>query len=287
MKNNKFLISGASGQLSKEFQKTFAKKLINFASPSEEEWDITDFAKTKEIINKSKPNVIINCAAYNLVDDAEEKPELADLVNSKAVENLAKICKENKIFLVHYSSDYVFDGKKQELYVEEDIANPLNEYGKSKLKGEQAVKDNLSDYLIFRLSWVIGRGKQNFLYKVWNWAKDSQAIKISSDEVSVPTYTEDIVIITLLSLEKGLIGLFHLTNSGYASRYELTKYFLNKMGAKNIVVPVSIDNFKTKAKRPVFSAMSNLKISKILDVSIPKWEESTDKFVKIFREDIL
>ncbi|MCK4810127.1 MAG: dTDP-4-dehydrorhamnose reductase [Candidatus Omnitrophica bacterium] len=281
MKNNKFLISGASGQLSKEFQKIFHERKIDFAAPSEEEWDITDFTKTRTIINEAKPNVIINCAAYNLVDEAEENSKLAHLVNSQAVENLARICKENKIFLVHYSSDYVFDGQKQDLYVEEDMTNPLNVYGKSKLEGEQAIKECLSDFLIFRLSWVIGKGKQNFLYKLRQWAEKSKVLKITSDEVSVPTYTENIVNVTLLSLEKGITGLFHLTNTGYASRHELARYFINRMGTENIIVPVSIDTFKTKAKRPMFSAMSNLKIKKTLDIAIPKWEESTDKFIRI------
>jgi len=280
MKNKNILITGASGQLSKEFQKILLERNINFTVPSEQEWDITDFEKTKEIINKYKPDIIINCAAYNQVDEAEEKPELADLVNNKAVENLAKFCKENNVFLVHYSSDYVFDGKKQDLYIEEDLPDPINEYGKSKLKGEQAVKDNLSNYLIFRLSWVIGRGKQNFLYKVNQWAKKSKVLKITADEVSVPTYTDNIVNVTLISLERGIRGLFHLTNSGYASRYELTKYFLNKIDAKNIIVSVSISNFKTKARRPMFSVMSNQKISKVLDIKIPTWEEATDRYIR-------
>lgn len=287
MKYKKFLVTGSLGQLSREVQGILSVRNIDFIAPSEKVWDITDFKKTKEIINEVKPDIIINCAAYNLVDEAEGNPELADLVNNKAVENLAKICKENKIFLVHYSSDYVFDGEKQDLYIEEDLPNPLNEYGKSKLKGELAVKENLSDYLIFRLSWVIGRGKQNFLYKLRQWAEKSKVLKITADEVSVPTYTEDIVNITLTSLEKEITGLFHLTNSGYASRYELAKYFLNKMGAENIIVPVSISNFKTKAKRPMFSAMDNSKISETLDIVIPTWEESTDEFVNIFREEFL
>ena len=138
MEDKTFLITGSNGQLAEEFQRVFLKRKISFAAPSEEECNIADFLKTREIVAAVKPNVIINCAAYNAVDEAEKKPEIAYLVNSEAVTNLAKLCKENNIFLVHYSSDYVFDGKKKDLYIEEDIPVPINVYGKSKLKGEQA-----------------------------------------------------------------------------------------------------------------------------------------------------
>ncbi|RKY02943.1 MAG: dTDP-4-dehydrorhamnose reductase [Spirochaetes bacterium] len=281
--NRKILISGALGQLSRKFQRILSEEERDFIALDKKDWNITDFKRTKEVINIVKPDVVINCASYNLVDEAEEKPDLAYSVNSEAVRNLADICKKKNIFLVHYSSDYVFDGQKQDLYIEEDKTNPLNVYGKSKLKGEQAIREIISDYLIFRLSWVIGKGKQNFLYKVWNWAQKSKVLKISADEVSVPTFTEDIVKITLLSLEKGIKGLFHLTNSGYASRYELAKYFLSQIGTDNIIIPVSRTYFKTKAERPMFSAMSNSNISKILNVSIPTWQESMVKFIRNFQ----
>ena len=285
MKNKKFLISGASGQLAKEFQKVLPERKINFIAPAEKDWDITNFKQTKEIIDELKPGIIINCAAYNLVDEAEENPELTYSVNSEAVKNLARICKEGQIFLVHYSSDYVFDGQKQDLYIEDDTTNPLNVYGKSKLKGEQAIQSILSDYLIFRLSWVFGGGAQNFLYKVRQWAKKSEVLKVASDEVSVPTYTEDVVYVTLFALEKRISGLFHAANSGHASRYDFAKLFVEKMGLNNRVAPVSIKSFATKTKRPLFSAMSNKAISKTLDIAIPMWEESLEKYIRVCKED--
>jgi len=287
MMYRKILISGTSGQLSNEFQNILSERGIDFTAPPEKDWDITNSGQTEEIINKIKPDVIINCAAYNLVDEAEEKPDAAYLVNSEAAGNLARICKKNSIFLVHYSSDYVFDGRKQDLYAEDDATNPINVYGKSKLKGEQTIQSILSDCLIFRLSWVIGGGKQNFLYKVRQWAQKSKVLKIASDEASVPTFTEDVVNVTLLSLEKGAAGLFHLTNSGYASRYELAKHFIDKMGSDNIIIPVSVTNFKTKADRPLFSAMSNETISKTLDITIPMWEESLEKYIRVYKKDFL
>ena len=287
MKDKTFLITGAAGQLAGEFQNILSKLGLGFVAVERKECDITNFTQTKKLISGVRPDIIINCAAYNSVDEAEENSELAYSVNSDAVRNLAELSKKNNIFLVHYSTDYVFDGEKHESYTEYDVPNPVNIYGKSKLKGEQVVRELLSDFLIFRVSWVVGKGKQSFLYKIMNWAEKNQVLKISSDEVSVPTYPEDIVNITLLSLKKGLMGLYHLTNSGCASRYELAKYIIIKLGLKNTVVPVPMSVFNTKAKRPLYTCMSNERISKELDISIPSWEDGIDKLVKTLEKSVV
>lgn len=281
------LVTGANGQLGKEFQKISSKRDLGFVALSKEKLDITNFRQVEGAIKEIRPNIIINCSAYNLVDKAEEEPSLAYTVNSDAVENLASLCKKFGIFLVHYSTDYVFDGKKQDFYTEEDLPNPINKYGESKLKGEEAIRGNLNEFLIFRVSWVIGRGKNNFLYKVFDWAKEKRLLKISCDEVSIPTYAEDIVNLTLLSLKKGVKGVYHLTNSGYCSRYELAKYFIKKIGLNNILIPVTSSEFNTLAKRPSFSVMLNDKISKELNISIPEWENGVDRFVRMFKREFL
>ncbi|MFA5271084.1 MAG: dTDP-4-dehydrorhamnose reductase [Candidatus Omnitrophota bacterium] len=282
--SKKFLIIGSSGQLATEFITYFSENDIEYSAPQEKDLDISDAAKLEAVILQEKPDVILNCAAYNQVDKAEEEQSIAFKINSQAVENLALLCKKQNVFLVHYSSDYVFDGKKGNLYIESDAVNPLNVYGKSKFKGEEAILKHLDKYLIFRLSWVIGCGSQNFLFKLQTWAKEKEVLHISADEVSVPTYTEDVVDVTLMSIEKQLSGLYHLTNSGYSSRYELAKYFIVKMGLGNIVIPVPMSTFVTKAPRPAFSAMSNAKISKQLGVTIPKWEYGVDRLIKIIKQ---
>mgnify|MGYP000187186654 CR=1 FL=1 len=157
----------------------------------------------------------------NLVDKAESDFKDAFRVNSVGSYNLAIACKEVKAKLVHFSTDYVFDGTKQGLYTEEDSPNPSNQYGKSKLLGEELIKQVLEDrFLIFRVSWVCGEGTQNFIYKFLQWAKDRDILQIAFNEVSVPTYTGFIVEKTLKALDKGLQGLYHLVPRGYASRYE-------------------------------------------------------------------
>lgn len=283
----KILITGSGGQLGKELAKTLDARGMEFKAPPEKDLNITDMQQVRGVIEKVKPDVILNCAAFNLVDDAEKNPSTAYSVNYHAVENIASICKRMNIFLIHYSTDYVFDGKKKDVYNEEDKTNPINEYGKSKLSGEEAIRGNMDDFLILRLSWVFGRGKNNFLYKLSGWAKQNHILKISTDEISVPTYTEDIASLTLSALKRGLTGTFHLTNSGYCSRYELAKYFVKKMKMNNVITPAHMSQFRTTAKRPLFSAMANSRISKELSTEIPEWKNGVDRFIGSQKGDLL
>ena len=179
---------------------------------------------------------------------------------------------------MHFSTDYVFDGKKGALYTEEDAPNPINVYGKSKYEGEKIACETLKNHLVFRTSWVYGKGQQNFLYKLRQWAQKQDALRISDDEISVPTYADDIVKATLAGLEQGKRGLYHLTNSGHASRYRLAKYFLKASGMDKQVIPVPSASFKQKAKRPLFSAMSNAKLCREFNISLPPWQDGIERY---------
>jgi dTDP-4-dehydrorhamnose reductase len=234
-----------------------------------------------ELFGSVKPDIAINCAAYNLVDKAEEDYLTAVKINSVGVRNLAFACNRHKAFLVHYGTDYVFDGKKENgLYTEDDKPDPLSEYGKSKLMGEEFIKEEIDSFLILRVSWVYGEGKRNFIYKLLKWAENNDYLKISYDEVSVPTSTGTIVDVTLKALKKGLEGLYHLTNSGYASRYEWAKKVFQIKRIDKFIYPVSSEIFNLPAKRPRFSAMSNERISRELNIEIPHWEEELERIVK-------
>lgn len=279
MRKKKMIIFGANGQLAQEFQRFFKEKNIAFEAFSRLECDICDHQKLEELMRSADADVVINCAAYNLVDKAEDEPEKAFAINSAAVRNLATLCKRFGIFLVHFGTDYVFDGQKQKGYIEEDVAQPLSQYGLSKLMGEDALRELCDDYLVLRLSWVFGEGTQNFFYKLLNWAKVNPVLKIVSDEISVPTYTKDIVSITYQALEQGLKGTYHLTNSGQCSRFELAKYYFERRGLDIKVNPVLSSEFIAKAKRPLFSKMMNNKIAKELNINIPSWQDATDRFI--------
>ncbi len=276
----RILIVGKNGQLGREFVKELSKTRNRVIPLGHEELDIGNIGDVLDVFDRYKPDVVINCAAYNQVDKAEEEYDLAYKTNSIGVKNLAFSSNKYGSFLVHYSTDYVFDGEKEDgLYTEVDKPNPLSEYAKSKYLGEVYLKEETEKFLIFRVSWVFGDGKQNFIYKLLKWAENNPYLKVSYDEISIPTYTKTIVDITLKALEEGLTGLYHLTNSGYCSRFELAKFVFKTLGMTKFIHPVPSDIFNLPAKRPKFSAMDNTLISSILRVEIPNWEEAVSDFL--------
>lgn len=280
----KFLITGSSGQLAKAFINTFNKDSIDYLAPNEQELDITNQSKIANIFTEYKPNFIINCAAYTNVEKAEQDPTTAYLINKTSVSYLIEETKKINAKFIHFSTDYVFDGKKNDFYTESDIPNPLNEYGKTKLAGEEeALK--YSNSLVCRLSWVIGNGQQNFLYKLSNWVKEHKTIKVSDDEISVPCFTFDIVKYTLIALDNNLNGLYHLTNSSKASRYELALEYARLMNFNNEIVPVPMSTFPSQVKRPLYTAMTNKKISQELNINIPDWRESLKLFSSMVKSN--
>lgn len=272
----KILIVGSNGQLGREF----AKKLQNCAALGKEELDITDFNKVLKVIKYFSPDIVINCSAYNLVDRAEDEFEKALSVNTMGVMNLAIACKETDALFVHYSTDYVFDGAKEGVYTEDDTPNPLNRYGLTKYLGEKVIPTILDSYLIFRTSWIYGKGKQNFLYKLNQWAQTQEYLKVACDEFSVPTSTRTIVEVSLRAIEEGLTGLYHLTNSGYASRYEWAKEYFRIKGINKFVYPAYQSDFNLPAKRPRWSVMSNDRICKNLKVKIRDWKEELKQWIE-------
>jgi len=277
----KYLIAGASGQLAKAFISRFEEKGMAFAAPPESAFDITCAAAVEAVFAAAKPDVIINCAAYNAVDAAELDPAPAYRINADAVTTLSAAAARHNAAIVHYGSDYVFDGQTETPYGETDATAPLNAYGESKLAGERAALGGAAESLVLRLSWVYGNGNQNFFHKMLQWAEGRNVLKVVWDQLSVPTYAEDIVTYTLAALEKNLRGLYHLTNTGYASRYEVARHFLKCRGNDITVIPVSSDTFPSPVKRPFFSAMSNAKLTAALLQSIPTWENAVERFARV------
>lgn len=276
----RILIAGKDGQLGREFAKALTAPEFEVEAPDEERLDVTSADAVNNIIAGCRPDVVLNCAAYNLVDDAEKDPGPAFAINATGVGNLAAACREAGALLVHYGTDYVFDGQKGAPYTEEDAPYPLNNYGRSKLAGEQILQEALSRFLLLRVSWVFGEGKQNFLYKLLQWADGGGALRVVDDQVSIPTSTRDIVRLTLLAMHANLSGAYHVTASGYASRFEVARYFLTKMGVTNPLIPVSTDYFPSPAKRPRFSALSNAKLARTLGAGIPDWTSGVDWYIE-------
>ncbi|NTV30091.1 MAG: dTDP-4-dehydrorhamnose reductase [Candidatus Omnitrophica bacterium] len=275
----KILIFGANGQLGRAFVRLLDASGVSFVSADRAACDITRPTEVERLLDLHRPTVAVNCTAYNLVDDAEDNPELAFAVNAEAVKTVAAAAAQRQIKFVHYSTDFVFDGCKRQPYVESDMPNPLSVYAKSKLAGEEYTKAAGGDYLLFRVSWVVGDGKQNFLYKVSQWAAKTDTLRIADDEVSVPTSADTIARVSRQAWQEGLSGLYHLASSGQASRYELTRFYLDLIGLKDkTVLPVPMASFPAKARRPGYSVLSNAALSRALGVTLPDWKEGLQEF---------
>ena len=266
------MIIGNKGQLGNELQKR-----LNCPGVDINELDITNLDQVIQFLTAHKPDIVINCAAYNLVDKAETHFQDAYMVNTFGIHNLGLVCKQLKIFLVHYSTDYVFDGKKFAPYFEQDKTNPLCEYGKSKLLGEILLQNLQIPYLLLRTSWLYGEGTQNFVYKLKQLSLDKTELKITLNEISVPTSTKTLVDITLKALDMKLEGVFHAVCSGYTTRFDFAEKIL--IGKKIKLIPVSIASFNLPAQRPIFSAMSNQRLCD-LGFTIPSWQEDLECFIE-------
>lgn len=269
----KYLITGNKGQLGKEFEEQFKTRRYDFKGVDIDSLDLRDKVAVKSLIESFKPDVVLNCAAYNLVDVAEKNREEAFAVNKDVPIYLAELSNKFGFKLVHYSTDYVFDGTKNSPYTENDSPNPQSIYGKSKYEGEKGVLEINKDALVLRLSWVYGDGEQNFIHKFRQWAKNSNELNITNDEISIPTSTKSISELTIMALQDKLHGLYHLTASGYCTRYEWAKLINKCLDLKVKLNPVSIESFSLPAKRPRFSAMSNRKLTNELGIEIPEWQD--------------
>ena len=287
----KILLFGRNGQLGTEFQRILPQLGI-VTSLDYQEVDLGNIAAVQQTLKELKPDLIVNASAYTAVDKAEAEQEKAMTINALAPAAMAEWARNSGAVLIHYSTDYVFDGRKGSPYIESDPTNPLNVYGKSKLVGEENIKQAGEAYLILRTSWVYSVGGTGFVNKVLEWARKSETLKIVSDQVSNPTWARDLAEITfnvisthrdhLQDVMKERRGLYHLAGGGYTSRYEWTKQILandpNRTGQLvRSIEPVSSDAFPTPAIRPLFTALDCSKFKQTFDISLPDWEESLRK----------
>ena len=281
------LLIGSNGQLGQEFKKLFNNNNIKYLAVDHNELDISNEKEIKSFFElNNKFDIIINCAAYNEVDKGEEESAMVIKINTYGALELAKYAKEINAIYVTYSTDFVFDGKKREPYTEEDIPNPLSEYGKSKANGEKLVLENYEKSYVIRTSWLFGIGGNNFNKQVINWSKTKDILKIADDLVSVPTYAKDLAYFSWKLIQTGRFGLYHITNSGVTSKYEQAKYILEKIKWKGKIERAKADDFKSPAERPKYSKLSSEKVENLLGEKIPNWENGLDRFLKEMEFDI-
>ncbi len=277
----KILITGSKGQLAEAFIRRFEEQGHEYLGRDLDTLDIGGRDAVIREVRAFKPGLIVNCAAYNLVDKAEQDSETAFRANACGPENMALAALEAGAFLIHFGSDYIFDGAKAPVpYAENDKPDPLNKYGASKLEGEKLIRASGVRHLILRLSWVFGKGNQNFTAKLLEWAKKPGAVTVAADEVSVPTFADDIVDGSMAAFKDGLEGTWHLPNTGFCSRYEWAGLIFKTLNINKELIPGRMADFNLPARRPGFSAMSNAAISKALGITIPAWQDSARAFIR-------
>jgi dTDP-4-dehydrorhamnose reductase len=223
---------------------------------------------------------IINTVAYTAVDKAEDEPDEAARLNRVLPGNLARVCLETGAGLVHYSTDFVFDGKKTSPYLETDPVSPQSVYGKTKLAGERAILETgLERYLILRTAWLFGPGKTNFVEKILGLAKTRDVLKVVHDQIGSPTSTLDLAANTTALLDAGGTGLFHLVNSGRASWCELASEAVSTAGINCEVLPITSADYPQKAKRPAYSVLDVGKFAQVVGYFPRPWVQALREYV--------
>lgn len=275
-----FLVLGADGQLGRAFQKILDLQKENCIPKTRNGIDVTYASDVWEQIGIIRPDVIINCAAYVDVERAEEDGNHDVFrVNVDGPSMLAKVAQRYEIPLIHFSTDYVFNGKKNVPYDEIDTPSPLNVYGISKLRGEDEVRANCRKYLIIRSSWLYGNGKNNFPKKVVGWSRNRGEFSVAEDEVSVPTWTEDLAFASLILLRSMKWGTYHVVSSGFCNRFEWAQEIVKQLNISAKVNPARSEDFHMLATRPKYSVLSTAKFEATTGQKMPDWKESFQRFL--------
>ena len=285
------LVTGSNGQLGKSLKCLIGQSSLNheFVFVTREQLDLTNFNNVRNLIEKNKFDIIINCAAYTSVDKAETEKKQANLINHFAVLNLAEIARDNHIKLIHISTDYVFDGSKLESYDETDSVSPLNVYGKTKLDGENAIFSIMQfDALIIRTSWVYSIHGNNFVDTILKLCAVKDEINVITDQIGSPTFANDIASSILSIVDNKKFNeshqesqIFHYSNKGKCSWYEFAKEINRLSGAKCKINPIHSKDYPQAAVRPKQVILNKRKIIDFFDLDLIFWKESLKKCIQV------
>jgi len=281
---------GNKGMLGDDVEKLLKERGLTYCA-SDKEVDIIDYKALDKYVKNKEISWIINCAGYTKVDKAEEEIAESFRLNRDGVRNLALFSKKGKIKLIHISSDYVFDGKKEQVagYNEDDKTNPINVYGKSKLAGEEEIKKILTEYFIIRTAWLYGAKGNNFVYTMLRLFKERDLVKVVEDQWGSPTYTADLAgaILKIIEDDSVSYGVYHFTNEGVTSWYEFARTIYKKAKKLGLIEddkkveiqPIKTEDYPTAARRPRYSVLSKEKIKKGFNLKLKDWDEALDDFL--------
>jgi dTDP-4-dehydrorhamnose reductase len=303
----RILLIGKNGQVGRELA-VMLPHLGEVTALGRDDLHLENPGHIRDSIKAAHPDLIVNAAAYNAVERAESEEEFAHAVNAEAPRVIAEECKKIGAGLVHFSTDYVFDGAKDTPYIEEDIPNPLNAYGRTKLAGEKAIQQSGARHIIFRTSWVYSHNGRNFLLSILRLASEREELRVVSDQSGAPTWSREIAagatsVLTQI-MKNGIhqdrlanfSGIYHMTASGCASRVQFSEaileearkysgganWFQTATGSRPLIAtritPVKSDEYPAPARRPTYSVLSNERLNRTFGVRLPHWREQLNSF---------
>ena len=286
----KILVLGSNGQLGHCLFDEFAYLNYNVSFFTKQMLDVTDFCSTKKNIYLIQPDILINATGFTAVEEAEKNPCKANLINNLAVANIAEICQQINCTLIHFSTDYVFNGELKEAYTEDSPTDPLNVYGETKLLGELAIHSCSRDYLIIRTSWLFSKLNNNFVNKILLMGEKSTAIDVINDQFGCPTYAPDLAktVITIIPrlIRHKPIGIFHYAGNRSCSWAEFARVILEEAFVRKkiehpaTINPVSSVQYGTNAQRPANSTLDSSKIQKIFGCLPSNWNNGINEILK-------
>jgi dTDP-4-dehydrorhamnose reductase len=268
----KILLLGHKGMLGNDLlaQMRFHHEVVGM---DKEEIDITSADDCARAVENTAPQIIINAAAYTNVDGCETAKEECFAVNAEAVKNIAEACSNKNIRIVHFSTDYVFNGTGSAPYKEDEKCDPINTYGASKLAGEHYLQTLAQNYIIIRTAWLYGANGKNFVQTILEKAKTTPRLTVVDDQLGSPTHTKDLAVAVDLLIEKNAQGIFHVTNRGSCSWYQFAVKILQEAGIDDVEVsPIKSDQFPSPAKRPAYSVMSMQKFIQATGKAMQPWQ---------------
>ncbi|MCH8567347.1 MAG: dTDP-4-dehydrorhamnose reductase [Balneolales bacterium] len=288
MNYSRILITGGNGQLANQWKNSLSASGSKVWAPGKSEFDLTDEKSIKRGINDFGPEILINCAAYTKVDLAEEERELGMLVNGRGVKLLAEACKSIGCFVVHYSTDYVFGGYKEDAnkypagYPVNASADPVNYYGLTKWEGEKSLQESGAEFLLIRVAWLCSAHGNNFLKTMLRLAQDRDSLSVVNDQVGSPSFANDVVTATQKLLEAKQTGIFHVGCKGKYSWYDFAKRIFELSETEIEIKPITSDQFPMKAARPFYSKLDLNSYTSLF----PNEELSIDKGILLILEEL-
>ncbi|MHA1834945.1 MAG: dTDP-4-dehydrorhamnose reductase [Candidatus Baldrarchaeia archaeon] len=284
----KVLVTGSSGLLGEDVARIFREAGHDVIEVKGRlDCDLTDADRTFELVHKFKPQLVIHCAGTHNVDEAEKNPIETYINVVLSTRNVANACKTIDATLVYPGSAYIFDGLKDEPYIEVDEPNPINIYGKAKLASEKVITEVLPEHFIIRLPIVFGSGgkkERNFIYGLFSKVKEQQVVEAAYDQICCCAYTADVADAFLKITKTNYYGIYHLANSGFCSRYELYREIVSQLGLPvHRVVPRPMAELKRPAKRPKYTVLSTLFAEKVFQLKMRHWKEALTECIKEFR----